>query len=709
MLTIRRPLAVLLLLSVCVAGLATDVNAAPVSAIPETIDATIQSMGASEAFFSGASSSASSSSSMSAPVETPIPFSLIGFDVPAGESVTFRTSADGQQWLGWETLAESEDGPDASPDVGDGRVPTEPMWVGASRWLQIKAHNPAAVSVHLVDSLGQSGGDVQPAPAKAEPTFYAAAANQPRIITRVGWGADESISRSSDVATSARHVVVHHTATRSAYTASEVPAILRSIHRYHAMTRRWGDIGYNFLIDQFGQIYEGRRGGVTKAVIGAHARGFNTGSVGISLIGDFDSAEPSPAALLALRKLLAWKMSIHGIDPTGAVTVTSAGSPKYASGRKVTLPTINGHRDTGETSCPGTNLYAKLPAMRTIVKAEMTQRSVSVADYARQCLPEGDPNVGPVWRAQGENRIATAIQASRWYWRTANTAIVANAYDFPDALSAGALAAKHDAPILLTAGERLHPAVGKRLSELGTKRVYVMGGPSSVSARVETDLAKLGVAVTRVAGHNRFATAAAAAGLAGADSGEVTLALGTHEVATRAWPDAVAAGALVATPQRLPTLLTHPGALPTETRDALRSLNVKTVWILGDDSAVSSEVERQITDLKIDVHRLAGNTRYGTSVAATKEARRRLTDSDVPIVFASGANFPDALAGAAVAARRGAPLLLVPPCGLEQAPEIMQYLESSADTYSEGTILGSPAAVSDRVRWQIGTQLGGNG
>src|SRR5690606_15555401 len=143
------------------------------------------------------------------------------------------------------------------------------------------------------------------------------------------------------------------------------------------------------------------------------------------------------------------------------------------------------------------------------------------------------------------------------------TAVLAAADDFPDALAAGALAARHDAPLLLTATDRLTPTVGARLvDEMGAKRVFVMGGPATISDRVLQDLGRLGITATRVHGVDRFGTAAAAAVLAGAPSGEVTLALGRHEIPSKAWPDAVAAGALVGTPARMPTLLTKQDSLP---------------------------------------------------------------------------------------------------------------------------------------------------
>ena len=653
---------------------------------------------------------ADSDAVVSEPVEAPLDFTMIGFDIPAGETIRFRVSPDGRAWAEWQTADEIDEGPDGgSPTDEDGRVATGAAWVGSARWVQVEARDPGRVTAHLIDSSGDPAADAA-AVAVGENQITAAAA-QPTIISRAGWGADESITKRASIASGARHAVVHHTASTNTYNPEDVPGMIRGFHRYHTVTQGWSDIGYNFLIDKFGRIYEGRNGGITKAVIGAHAMGFNTGSIGVSLIGNFDQATPTTAAMNALRQLLAWKFDLHGIDPTATVSLVSGGSPKYASGVSVKLPAINGHRDSGLTSCPGKNLYSLLPGLGAAVKGLMGKSSGGGGtpgggtDLARSCLPEGDPGIGPVWRAAGANRVATAITASRWYWRSSETAVVASAGDFPDALAAGALASQQDAPLLLTSGARLDADVAYRLKEMGAKRVWVMGGTAVLSSRIDSDLRALGLTVTRVAGANRFATAADAARRAGAPGREATLALGSHVDPGRAWPDAVAAGALSATPQRLPTLLTRTDRLPAETAQTLKDLGIRTVWILGGEAAVTKRVEQAVAQLGITVRRLAGDTRYGTSIAAVTEARRRHGSSQTQLVIASGANYPDALAGAAVAARRDSPMLLVPPCGLEQAPEIAEYLRRSISSYRDGVILGSTSAISERIRWQVGREF----
>ena len=189
---------------------------------------------------------------------------------------------------------------------------------------------------------------------------------RPAIITRKGWGADESL-RERDFAytNTVKAAFIHHSATGNNYTCSQAPSLLRGIYRYHVVSNGWRDIGYNFAIDKCGNIYEGRAGGVTKAVMGAHTLGFNTDSMGIAVLGTFTSSTPPAAAVTAIAKLTAWKLGLFGRNPKGKVTLVSGGSNKYKKGVKVKLNVISGHRDGYITECPGSRLYKKLGTVRT--------------------------------------------------------------------------------------------------------------------------------------------------------------------------------------------------------------------------------------------------------------------------------------------------------------------------------------------------------
>ena len=141
---------------------------------------------------------------------------------------------------------------------------------------------------------------------------------RPSIITRKGWGADESLrEKEFGYTTSVKVAFVHHTATGNNYTCAEAPSVLRGIYRYHVVSNGWRDIGYNFAIDKCGNIYEGRAGGVAKPVMGAHTLGFNTDSVGIAVLGTYSSTNPPAAATTSVAKLTAWKLGLYGVNPTG--------------------------------------------------------------------------------------------------------------------------------------------------------------------------------------------------------------------------------------------------------------------------------------------------------------------------------------------------------------------------------------------------------
>ncbi|MFI5689228.1 peptidoglycan recognition protein [Streptomyces sp. NPDC051636] len=189
---------------------------------------------------------------------------------------------------------------------------------------------------------------------------------RPGIVTRRGWGADESLREKGFVYTKkVKAAFIHHTASGNNYRCSQAPSVIRSIYRYHVRSMGWRDIGYNFLVDKCGTIYEGRAGGVSKAVRGAHTLGFNTNSMGIAVIGTYGSSKPSAAAVKAIARLTAWKLGLYGANPRGKTYLTSGGGNLYPKGKNVRLNVISGHRDGFSTECPGKQLYAKLGSARS--------------------------------------------------------------------------------------------------------------------------------------------------------------------------------------------------------------------------------------------------------------------------------------------------------------------------------------------------------
>ena len=180
-------------------------------------------------------------------------------------------------------------------------------------------------------------------------------AGAPAIVPRKGWNADEKIRRAGpSFAATLRLAVVHHTAGANGYTAAQAPAIVRAIQLYHVKGNGWNDIGYNFLVDRFGTVYEGRYGGgIERNVVGAHAEGFNTGSVGVGVLGEYSSLAVAAKARESLAALLAWRLDVAHVDPATTQSFISGGNARFAAGLPVFLRTVSGHRDTGFTDCPG--------------------------------------------------------------------------------------------------------------------------------------------------------------------------------------------------------------------------------------------------------------------------------------------------------------------------------------------------------------------
>ena len=192
---------------------------------------------------------------------------------------------------------------------------------------------------------------------------------QPSIISRSGWGANESIRcRNASYDNSLAAAVVHHTAGSNNYSREGSAGIVRGIYQYHARTLGWCDVGYNVLVDKYGQAFEGRHGGINRNVQGAHAGGFNGNTWGISMMGDHATVPPSDATVRKMGEIIGWRLAVAGVNPKGTDTHYSEGTSytKYARGTAVRLPNIFAHRDVGLTSCPGNAGYAKMNQIRDI-------------------------------------------------------------------------------------------------------------------------------------------------------------------------------------------------------------------------------------------------------------------------------------------------------------------------------------------------------
>ncbi len=188
------------------------------------------------------------------------------------------------------------------------------------------------------------------------------------MTSRSAWGADESLVKDPPTYTGdTKAMFVHHTAGTNDYSCSESASIVRGVFLYHVQSNGWNDIGYHFLVDKCGTVFEGRAGGVDKPVLGAHTYGFNTATSSVSVLGDYSTAATNAAVRASVAKVAAWKLGLYGIDPTGTTVLTSgADNGKYRLGQKVTFHRISGHRDGYPTECPGQHLYEDLPEIRTL-------------------------------------------------------------------------------------------------------------------------------------------------------------------------------------------------------------------------------------------------------------------------------------------------------------------------------------------------------
>lgn len=286
------------------------------------------------------------------------PFELVGIHWQGPGRVELRTLSPESGWSSWRAL---EDERGDAPDARSGEArrtrgwrTSVPVWVGRATALQVRT----------VGRVARARALTVRSPVSRVPLRVTAAAGAPRIVSRAGWQANEAIRRAKPVyAETLRMAYVHHTAGTNSYGRLESAAVVRAIQVYHVEGNGWNDIGYNALVDRFGTVYEGRFGGVDRNVVGAHAKGFNTGSFGIAVMGDFRTVEPPAAAVDALARTLAWRLDLAHVDPLSSLTAISSGSERFPSGIPTLLRAVSGHRDTGLTTCPGERLYAQLPAI----------------------------------------------------------------------------------------------------------------------------------------------------------------------------------------------------------------------------------------------------------------------------------------------------------------------------------------------------------
>ncbi|MGE2737802.1 N-acetylmuramoyl-L-alanine amidase [Mycolicibacterium vaccae] len=321
-----------------------------------------------------------------------VPFSMVALTAQdlTGTTARIRAKKDDGSWGPWY---EAEPMEGVGADLPGPRG-TEPVFVGRTTTVQIAVHRPDGAAPTGAAAPQDTGGpelgyipanteqpfgenvsavlitppeapvDLMPLPNAATPP-----GQPPHIIPRAGWGADESMRCGEPRYDSKiRAGVVHHTAGSNDYTPQDSAGIVRSIYEYHTRTLGWCDIAYNAMVDKYGQVFEGRAGGMTRPVEGAHTGGFNHNTWGVAMLGNFDVEPPTPIQLRTTARLLGWVLGQSGVDPLGAVALPSEGGSftKFPFGSSPMLPTIFTHRDVGATECPGTAAYAQMDLIREI-------------------------------------------------------------------------------------------------------------------------------------------------------------------------------------------------------------------------------------------------------------------------------------------------------------------------------------------------------
>ena len=744
-----------------VVGLIGPASSTPAPDLPVTVSRTLSGLPA-DAKDARASRS----------VTSPIPFSMVGFDVPRGTDLQFRTSVDGKQWTSWtDAEIEPDEGPDATSAEGRAaaRTMSAPVWVGEAAHLQTRssgiaaAAKPSQVKVHVIDSsgLGRSWGramlDRLGAAWRGAPASAEAMTGQPSIVTRSQWGADEDIRRNNP--SYGERIVagfVHHTAGANDYSRDEADNVVRAVYSYHVQSRGWSDIGYNFLVDKYGTVYEGRYGGITRAVVGAHASGFNTNTFGVSLMGNFVNVRPPAAMVSALRGLLAWKYDLHHVNVAGTV-----GYAENGSGPMVTLDRLSGHRDVGSTSCPGGYAYSLLPGLRTsvaelqgavILYPQASPRSLDVLDgesvegpvrFEALLRPAGewkivvtDPDGVVVHTAVGSSRriahewLPTGVRPGTYRYRITSPtrrAAVGWLKMVPPSISAAAspTAVRYRSNGMLFRSIYVRGTLynnarwalrvidpdGVRVSltrGAGSTFSSVWAGPVVQPGRYEWRLVVDGMLrktgplyvyadrVDRIA--SVTTSAAAAAGISRRAFADGTAARAV--VATTTDPGFAMQAGPVAGPDG-PVLYTLPSRLSEPTLDELKRVlaPTATVYVLGGTSVISEAVVARLTlELQRPVVRIEGNTPTRTAAAASDVVTARTGARSALLVGGVGTGvWRQAVGASAAGTAKGQPVLLTDPSRL--SPATRDALVRNGTTAV--TIVGNGTTVSTAAAQQL--------
>ncbi|MET9950361.1 N-acetylmuramoyl-L-alanine amidase [Streptomyces sp. NPDC006339] len=386
------------------------------------------------------------------------PFGLLGVtwsgtDTKIKGTIEVRTrSMQSGEWSDWIELEPTPTGMDGTRKATGGS--TAPVWVGASDGAEVRVSDGAAagelpdgLKLVMVDPRGAGADAERDGDFDAEPAAFVTGttppsvpgppskAPQPRVVTREEWKADSVVATpepSDYLAGGIKAAFVHHTDTAAEYDCSESVSIVQGILLYHVTNPDdpWRDIGYNFLVDKCGTIFEGREGGIDQPVQGAHTYGWNSQSTGIAVIGNYMEQSASNAALASVSKIAAYKLGQYGVDPAGKSMLTAGatqtvGGKQFVKDQTYSFNTISGHRDGFATACPGTMLYPQLPTIRSYATGSVANLAISSLSGGATQAGTGYETTGPVTVNWGTTTPNTFIhkfevlvddQVATWSW-----------------------------------------------------------------------------------------------------------------------------------------------------------------------------------------------------------------------------------------------------------------------------------------------------
>ncbi|MDP1819360.1 MAG: peptidoglycan recognition protein [Acidimicrobiales bacterium] len=348
-------------------------------------------------------------------VELPVDAEMVGFTWTSDDLGELSVQAQRRDGSWAEELhlhsdsGEAPQGPTADGATVGGTA--GPAWLGHDLQrvtVTVEAGDLRDLQLHAIDTEPAA----QPA---LGPTVASALPSMPSVISRAQWGANESWRNSQpgctnnpQYADNVDYAVIHHTVSSNDYSAADTAALLRGIYDFHVHSNGWCDIAYNFLVDRHGQVFEGRYGGTHSAVVGGHTGGFNTRSTGIAMVGDYRTASVSSSTYDSLRRLLAFKLGHHGIDPKGTAPVYTVAhnSSRFAGGQWINVQTVTNHGDLSNTECPGGSLRNIISRLRNDVAADINRST--------------DQRIAGDWDDDGDDTVGF-YDTGHWILRNANT------------------------------------------------------------------------------------------------------------------------------------------------------------------------------------------------------------------------------------------------------------------------------------------------